>query len=207
LAFNDDAVGLCSQMTYTFTASCRTYELREGCWSSGSCGGQVYYSASSAAAPTFGPTLAPLTHPSSRPSVAPSPAGLTCPAYSASNTNSATINYFICPIFACPGNTVTMTTLSPGSCNRDTYLRLYDPSTGEQLAFNDDFGGLCSQMTYTFTASCRTYELREGCWSSGSCGGQVYYTGTIAAPTFRPTATPRTPSRTPPFRTSPSADP
>ena len=97
-----------------------------------------------------------------------------------------------------------MTTLAPGSCNGDTYLRLYDPSTGEQLVFNDDFnGGLCSQITYTFTASCRTYQLREGCYGDGSCSGQVYYSGSsAAAPTFRPTATPRTP-RTPPFRTPP----
>jgi len=64
-----------------------------------------------------------------------------------------------------------MTTSAPGSCSGDNYLRLYDPSTGEQLTYNDDFYGVCSQITYTFTASCRTYELREGCFSSGSCGG------------------------------------
>jgi hypothetical protein len=107
---------------------------------------------------------------------------LSCSAYSASNTNSATINYSICSISACPGNTVTMTTFAPGSCTGDTYLRLYDPSTGLELAANDDYNGsLCSQITYTFTASCRTYQLREGCYSSGSCSGQVYYSGSSAA--------------------------
>jgi len=74
-----------------------------------------------------------------------------------------------------------MTTLAPGSCTGDTYLRLYDPSTGLELAANDDYNGsLCSQITYTFTASCRTYQLREGCYSSGSCSGQVYYSGSSA---------------------------
>ena len=121
-----------------------------------------------------------------------------CPSYSASNTNSATINYSTCPIYGCPGNTVTMTTLAPGSCIRNKYLRLYDPSTGSELAFNDDTpGGLCSQIVYTFTASCRTYQLREGCYSSGSCGGQVYYYGAVAHPSSGPTSAPSNPSAAP----------
>jgi hypothetical protein len=86
-----------------------------------------------------------------------------------------------------------MTTLSPGSCSGDTYLRLYDRSTGYQLAYNDQYGGTdCSQITYTFYSSCRTYELREGCWSSYSCSGQVYYSGSSvsSAPTALPTTSP-----------------
>jgi len=106
---------------------------------------------------------------------------LYCPSFSTSNTKSTTLNYAVCSITACPGDTVLMTTFSPGSCSGDTYLRLYDPSTGKQLARNDDYYGACSQITYTFyTSSCRTYELREGCYSSGSCGGVVYYTGSSA---------------------------
>jgi hypothetical protein len=108
------------------------------------------------------------------------PFHLYCPSFSTSKTKSATSNYAVCSITACPGDTVLMTTSAPGSCSGDTYLRLYDPSTGEQLTYNDDYYNLCSQLTYTFTASCRTYELREGCWSSGSCGGVVYYTGSSA---------------------------
>jgi len=107
--------------------------------------------------------------------------GYYCPSFETSNTNSATSNYAVCPITACPGDTVLMTTSAPGSCSGDIYLRLYDPSTGEQLTYNDDYNGVCSQITYTFyTSSCRTYELREGCFSSGSCGGVVYYTGSSA---------------------------
>jgi hypothetical protein len=123
-----------------------------------------------------------------------------CPAYSASNTYSDTINYSICSITACPGDTITMTTSAPGSCSGDNYLRLYDPSTGEQLAYNDDYYGLCSQLTYTFTASCRTYELREGCYGSGSCGGVVYYTGSSAisqSPLVASTSIPTAPTQVP----------
>jgi len=123
-----------------------------------------------------------------------------CPEYSASNTYSDTINFSICPITECPGDTITMTTSAPGSCSGDNYLRLYDPSTDEQLTYNDDYDGVCSQITYTFTASCRTYELREGCWSSGSCGGVVYYTGSSAvsqSPLVASTSIPTTPTQVP----------
>jgi len=99
-----------------------------------------------------------------------------CPSFSVTNTSSGTINYATCSFNACPGDTVVMSTLSPGSCTGDTYLRLFDPSTGNQLTENDDFNGsLCSHITYTFTASCRAYALREGCYSSSTCGGQVVY--------------------------------
>ena len=223
LASNDDYGGyVCSQITYSFTASCRTYELREGCFSSGSCSGQVYYSGSSVDAPTSlpsisqapnAPTQAPGTptrapgSPSFAPTYAPTSTGY-CPAYSASYTSSATTNYAICSIEACPGDTVLMTTFSPGSCYGDTYLRLYDPSTGEQLSENDQYDGSnCSQITYSFTASCRTYELREGCWLSYSCGGQVYYTlePSTSPPTHKPTHKPshkpsNKPTRKPSFK-------
>jgi hypothetical protein len=79
---------------------------------------------------------------------------------------------------ACPGDTVTMTTFSPGSCSGDTYLRLYDPSSGSQLAYNDDTSSrLCSQIIYTFASSdiCRQYELREGCYNNNACSGQIYF--------------------------------
>ena len=129
--------------------------------------------------PTASPTEVVVAAPTAVPTLPPFQ--LYCPSFSTSNTKSATSNYAVCSITACPGDTVLMTTFSPGSCSGDTYLRLYDPSTGKQLARNDDYYGTCSQITYTFyTASCRTYELREGCYSSGSCGGVVYYTGSSA---------------------------
>jgi hypothetical protein len=114
------------------------------------------------------------------PSVIPTTVML-CPSFSVDKTKRGTRNYASCFFAACPGDTVVMSTFSPGSCTGDTYLRLFDPSTGNQLAENDDYGSsLCSQITYTFTSSCRTYQLREGCWSRLACGGQVYYSGPSA---------------------------
>ena len=107
---------------------------------------------------------------------------LSCPAYSASGTNDARMNYSMCSISACSGDTVLMTTHSPGSCNGDTLLRLYDPSTDYQLAWNDDVNGQCSEIVYKFANSCQTYELREGCNAGKSCGGQIYYSGSTDAP-------------------------
>jgi len=273
LAENDDFnSNICSQLTYTFTASCRAYTLREGCYQSLTCGGQVVYSGNTlpvqspsllttkspsskptavvelskvpTARPTIIPTRTPTSYlsnspsvvktvaptnlpstlpkptlnrpsqnptrspssrpstrsPSTRPSTTPSrspssrliasqlptttssttvstaPGASFCPSFSATNTDSGTINYATCSFNACPGDTVVMSTFSPGSCTGDTYLRLFDPSTGNQLTENDDFNGsLCSHITYTFTASCRAYALREGCYSSSTCGGQVVY--------------------------------
>jgi len=58
----------------------------------------------------------------------------------------------------CPGLIVVMSTLSLGSYTSDTYLRLYDPSTGDQLTYNDDCNDrLCSKIQYTFTTSFRAY--------------------------------------------------
>ena len=177
LTENDDYDGsLCSQITYTFTSSCRTYELREGCWSNLTCGGQIYYSGPSAVSqpPIAIATQLPTTSPSTTVSTVPGTS--LCPSFSVTDTNTDTINYATCSFTACPGDIVVMTTFSPGSCSGDTYLRLYDPSTGNQLTENDDFNGsLCSHITYTFTASCRAYALREGCYSSSTCGGQVVY--------------------------------
>ena len=123
--------------------------------------------------------------PSQLPSVIRSPASVApttmmslCPSFSVTNTNSATINYATCSFTACPGDTVVMSTFSPGSCNGDTYLRLFDPSTGDQLTENDDYdGSLCSQITYSFTSSCRAYTVAQGCYQSLTCGGQVTYSG------------------------------
>ena len=115
-----------------------------------------------------------------------------CPSFSVTYTNSATINYATCSFTACPGDTVVMSTFNPGSCTGDTYLRLFDPSTGNQLAENDDYDdSLCSQITYAFTPSCRTYALRQGCYSSSTCGGQVTYSGNTL-PTQTPSIIPST---------------
>ena len=115
-----------------------------------------------------------------------------CPSFSVTNTNFATINYATCSFTACPGDIVVMSTLSPGSCNGDTFLRLYDPTSGNQLTFNDDYdGSFCSQITYTLTLSCRACALRQGCYSSSTCGGQITYSGNTI-PTQIPSIIPET---------------
>jgi len=147
--------------------------------------------------PTAGPTAMPFT-----------PETTFCPSFSITDTNTDTINYDTCSFSACPGDTVVMSTFSPGSCTGDTYLRLFDPSTGNQLAENDDYDdSLCSEITYTFTESCRVYTLREECYPSTTCGGQVMYSGntisvqspsllTTQATSTKPTTNPtQSPSR------------
>ena len=101
-----------------------------------------------------------------------------CPSFLVTSTNSASINYDTCSFTACPGDTMVMSTFFPGNCSVDTYLKLFDPSTGNKLAENDDYDdSLCSQITYTFTSSCRAYTVAEGCYQSLTCGGQVTYSG------------------------------
>jgi len=134
LTFNDDGgttCGLSSLLTYTVT-SCDLYQIREGCFTTASCSGTVaVYSASSA--PSQQPTFA-VTTPSRVPTLAPSPGSPSliptlagqvftfCPAYSATNTNSATQNYAICTFSACEGNYIISTcsdnggTTSSGKC-------------------------------------------------------------------------------------------
>lgn len=39
IAHNDDACGVCSSITYTFTEPCQSYVIEQGCYGSGQCGG------------------------------------------------------------------------------------------------------------------------------------------------------------------------
>jgi len=75
----------------------------------------TYRSNSRITAPTVLPT--PVVASTQAPRVRPTTPGSYCPIYSASNTNSDTTNYSIRSISVCPGDTVTMTTFAPGSCN------------------------------------------------------------------------------------------
>jgi hypothetical protein len=65
-------------------------------------------------------------------------------------------------------------TVTGASGTGDTYLRLYGV-TATQVAFNDDSCGLLSYLSYTATTS-GSYQIRAGCYSSGSCSGTVAYT-------------------------------
>ena len=145
--------------------------------------------------PTETPTNIPTALLSAQP-ISAIPSSL--PPFSASGTNNALENTAIEVIYICPGPTLTFSTCSSegGSCSGDIYLRLYDASN-VNIASNDDSCNYCSSITYTFTAPCQNYQLYQGCYSTGSCSGQVAISG-IPIPTTSPTDTPTpTPLPTP----------
>lgn len=97
-------------------------------------------------------------------------------SYSATNTNSAqqgTVNH---NVMVNVGQTLQLgtCTVSGASGSGDTYLRLYGPG-GTQVAASDDSCGLLSSLSFTASQS-GLYQIRAGCYSSGSCGGTVAYT-------------------------------
>lgn len=96
--------------------------------------------------------------------------------YSASNTNSAMQNTTNHSVYLNAGQTLRVgtCTVAGASGSGDTYLRLYGVSA-TQVAANDDSCGLLSFLSYTAPQS-GTYQLRAGCYSSGSCSGTVAYT-------------------------------
>lgn len=97
-------------------------------------------------------------------------------SYSASNTSSAQQNTVNHSVTLAAGQTLQFGTCSMigASGSGDTYLRLYGP-TGAAVASNDDACGVLSFVSYQ-APSAGTYEIRAGCYSSGSCGGTVAYT-------------------------------
>lgn len=98
--------------------------------------------------------------------------------YSATDTASATqrLAYFTLNLNA--GQTIDLGTCSvpSSSGNGDTYLRLVDPNGNEVASSDDGSGcGYLSSLSYTATTS-GTFEIRAGCWGSGSCNGRIGYT-------------------------------
>ncbi|QDE87955.1 serine protease [Myxococcus xanthus] len=96
--------------------------------------------------------------------------------FSATNTNSAQQNTTNVSVTLAAGQTLSFgtCTLPQATGTGDTYLRLYNTATNTQVAANDD---ACSRLSYvSFTApSAGTYQMRAGCYSSGSCSGTVAY--------------------------------
>jgi hypothetical protein len=108
--------------------------------------------------------------PPSPPMPPASDAYLTCPVFNASNTAYTTQNYGKCLLSLIAGTTYTI-----GNCCEyygDTELLLADSSDTTILEGNDDYCSRGSQFTFTPTET-DVYTLREGCFSSGSCGGTV----------------------------------
>lgn len=154
IASNDDACGgTGSSITYT-AATAGNYEVRAGCYSSGSCSGTVAWEITTGTPP---------------------PANSY--SYSASNTSSAQQNTVNQSVTVNAGQTITVATcgLTGASFSGDTYLRLFGPAA-TQVASNDDAcSGAGSSLSYTATTS-GTYQIRGGCYSSGSCSGTVVWT-------------------------------
>jgi hypothetical protein len=155
LASNDDACGgRGSNLTIT-AATSGNYEIRAGCYSTGSCGGTVVWTIENA-----GPGGSTGTY-----------------GFSASNTNSAQQNTVNRDLALTAGQQLKISTcpamVSGAAGTGDTYLRLYT-SAGTQVAVNDDYSscGTLSYITYT-VPSTGTYQIRAGCYTSNSCSGTV----------------------------------
>ncbi|WP_324291449.1 pre-peptidase C-terminal domain-containing protein [Corallococcus sp. bb12-1] len=95
--------------------------------------------------------------------------------FTATNTNSANQNTVNHNVTLAAGQTLKFGTCTvPGSSGTgDTYLRLYNGTT--QAASNDDACGTLSYASFTATTA-GTYQIRAGCYSTGSCSGTVSYT-------------------------------
>jgi hypothetical protein len=157
VASNDDACGgRGSQIVFT-ASTAGNYEIRGGCYSSGSCTGTVAWTISGGGNPPPPPTSGTFN-------------------YSATNTNSAQQNTTNQSINVTSGQVVTVATCGQtGSAfTGDTWLRLFG-TAGTQVASNDDAcGGRGSSITYTATAT-GAFQIRAGCYSSGSCTGTVVW--------------------------------
>jgi hypothetical protein len=102
-------------------------------------------------------------------------------SYMATMTANATVGYTSQTVTLSAGDVIDLSTcdVTGGSASGDTYLRLYRGAT--EVAANDDScSGLASRITYTATVT-DTYEIREGCFASTSCGGTVAWTITSGA--------------------------
>lgn len=155
VAANDDSCGGSgSSLMYTATAT-GNYEIRGGCYSTGSCTGTVVWDIVTPTPPPPGSSY----------------------SYSATNTNSAQQNTVNQSVTLSAGQKITLGTcgLSGASFTGDTYLRLYGPSA-TQVASNDDAcSGTGSNLTFTATTA-GTYQIRGGCYTSTSCTGTVVWT-------------------------------
>ena len=230
VATNDDYCGMCAQITYVVPGlpnECTTYVLREGCWGNSDCGGVMSVAGGGivvtkptpmptqrptmpyiAGSPTFQPTPTAVV-----PTTEPTPSALTCMDFVAGQTADNTVGFSTCGIYACAGTTftVSMCPETPGaSCDGDTMLTMMS-ANGTMVASNDDgvgdSCGLCSMFTFTATAPCQTYILREGCHGDDACRGTVAVGGSninLGAvdivdffPTLSPTRAPTQPTLSP----------
>jgi len=141
LSSNDNACGVASRITYAIT-SCGLYSVYEGCASTSSCSGTVAVSSTTLAptlTPTYGgtaPSKVPTRAPTSAapsvtpvPSMGPTVAGQVisyCPAFFATDTNSAQQNYSVCSFSTCGGNYLITTCRAYGGTFTGAYCLLQE---------------------------------------------------------------------------------
>jgi hypothetical protein len=97
-------------------------------------------------------------------------------SYSASNTSSATQNTVNFDIAIVAGQLLSIGTcgVAGASGTGDTFLRLFDPFNNLVAAADDQCGVL---TFFTFRATTTgTFQVRAGCFGSGSCSGTVAFT-------------------------------
>lgn len=108
------------------------------------------------------------------------------------NTDYAQQNYVQGCVYACNITKLTFTTCN-GDIMVDTYMRLFKNSTNTEVAFNDDFCGSSSQITYKVVDGCDYYCLHIGCYGDFACTTVVdAYSSAITSstPTINPTISP-----------------
>eukprot|EP01034_Spumella_vulgaris_P022773 gene22773-28935_t len=192
VGYSDDACNECSRITYTVPGAsnvCSNYTLNEGCFGTSTCSGTVNVTGSISSEVTAGfvgfwPTAAPVVLPPTATPVSSAPTtGFQCPAYSASNTLSATQNAATCSFLACGGSTLSVS--GCGACSDDQYLTL--SYGGVVVASNDDAcNSDCSLITYVVPGNatlCSTYTVNEGCYQAESCSGVVSVYGAVGGVT------------------------
>ena len=164
------------------------------------------------------PTLAPSAWPTSVPTLQPTAFKL-CPAYQASKTNDATVDYAACGVQVCANQTFLATTCSAravgAACSGSSVTRLrifMDPTlTGgvaKEVPRYDSVVQLSTQnganpcpcgATVQYTpppgSPCQTYTVSEGCIGVGTCSGTVAIASVGSVIAFNPTPIP-TPSPT-----------
>ncbi|MFY2562035.1 serine protease, partial [Corallococcus terminator] len=158
VASNDDECGgRGSKLTYT-APQAGTFEIRAGCYSSGTCSGTVAWTLEGGG-------------------TGPAPSSGTL-AYTGSATNSAQTGTTNQDVTLTAGQSISFgtCTVTGAAGTGDTFLRLYN-SAGQQVTSNDDACGSLSYANYTVpTGAGGTYQIRAGCYGSSSCTGTVAWT-------------------------------
>lgn len=122
-------------------------------------------------------------------SLNPTASYVSCPAYKASNTDSAQMNTVPCYFSACSGTTVSISSCSSAACSgggSDQYIRLYDASN-ILIAYDDDSCILCSQISFqplfgSALGTCQVYRLEQGCYADKDCSGEFQITNAVYIP-------------------------